>query len=336
MSSTDSRLDNKSPPGKSRLPKQKVTAIARLKTLGSTFRRRNSPPPPVSFPPPSWDLDDSSYRSWSKEADSGHADGPPPQDIPEPVAFAKNLKSLIESATQNKTSEAGFLEEGSSKETRNPSGLSVDPVPPGLDSNLIRMLGSEHVMNGARDTSMRGEAQKNQTNIWNILAGLKNDAVGQTAVEEDEDGLMMYAPLEPGTDSQVDFAVPAMETQAEVSNSRRPQQPKKKNTEKHIRTPSTTELSVLTAWWGYRVYFPPPVMAKLNNGAIKTTGRAAMLATALKWLLEKIPLAIIPAQFRPAVKLLKQLSPLVGYISVFIAWSWDRVRSLDEGGFSMQ
>jgi hypothetical protein len=72
-------------------------------------------------------------------------------------------------------------------------------------------------------------------------------------------------------------------------------------------------------------------MAKLDNRAIKSAGRAAMITTALKWLLEKIPLAIIPVQFRAAVKLLKQLGPLTGYIGVFIAWSWDRVRSLDEG-----
>jgi hypothetical protein len=167
--------------------------------------------------------------------------------------------------------------------------------------------------------------------IWNILAGLKkDDAAGRTTVEDEEDGLMMYAPLEPQADSQVKLAVPLLETvadsvQPEFSSSTRP----KKTVEKRV--PSTTDLSVLTAWWGYRIYIPPPVMAKLDNKAVKATTRAAMVATALKWLLEKIPIGIIPVQFRPAVTLLKRLSPLTGYIGIFIAWSWDRVRSLDEG-----
>ena len=56
-----------------------------------------------------------------------------------------------------------------------------------------------------------------------------------------------------------------------------------------------------------------------------------MLTTALKWVLDKIPLMLIPVQFRPAVKMLKTLSPIVSYVGVFIAWSWDRIKSLDEG-----
>ena len=40
---------------------------------------------------------------------------------------------------------------------------------------------------------------------------------------------------------------------------------------------------------------------------------------------------LLPVQFRPAVKLLKTLSPIVGYVGVFIAWSWDRVKAHDEG-----
>jgi hypothetical protein len=198
------------------------------------------------------------------------------------------------------------------------------------------MLASEDVMNGGRATSKAGEGQKKMDSIWNILAGLKNEnGAGPTVVEEEEDGLMMYAPLEPKADSHVEVAVPETVVEPvarpEPSNSTKPQMPKKTMVEKHAWVPSTTELSVLTGWWGYRLYLPPPVMAKLDNKAVKATARAAMIATALKWLLEKIPLAIIPPQFRAGVKLLKRLTPLTGYIGVFVAWSWDRVRSLDKG-----
>jgi hypothetical protein len=255
--------------------------------------------------------------------------------LAEPVTFARNLKSLIESATNSQAAVGSSLKEGTNKDTGVFNGLSREPVPPNLDTDLLRMLASEDVMNGSRATPTENEGLKKRDNVWNILAGLKKDnTVEQLEVEEEEDGLMMYAPLEPKGDSHVELAVPEAvvepAAQPEASSSRWPQQPKK-IVEKHVRVPSTTELSVLTAWWGYRLYLPPPVMAKLDNRAIKSAGRAAMITTALKWLLEKIPLAIIPVQFRAAVKLLKQLGPLTGYIGVFIAWSWDRVRSLDEG-----
>jgi hypothetical protein len=72
-------------------------------------------------------------------------------------------------------------------------------------------------------------------------------------------------------------------------------------------------------------------MIKLNGMSLKASAQAAMITTALKWALDKIPLMIIPVQFRPAVKMLKKLSPVLGYVGVFIAWSWDRIKSLDEG-----
>jgi len=72
-------------------------------------------------------------------------------------------------------------------------------------------------------------------------------------------------------------------------------------------------------------------MNKLNGMSLKASARAAMITTALKWLLDKIPLMLVPVQFRPAVKMLKTLSPVVGYVGVFIAWSWDRIKCLDEG-----
>lgn len=78
---------------------------------------------------------------------------------------------------------------------------------------------------------------------------------------------------------------------------------------------------------------PPPVMQKLGASSVKAAARAAMITSALKWMLDKIPMSVVPPQFRVAVTMLKQLAPMSGYVGVFIAWSWDRIRSLDEGEY---
>jgi len=245
-------------------------------------------------------------------------------------------------------------------------GKQGSPVPPDLDKDLIRMLGSEEIMNGEstnnKKSNQKGKNTPQQTrNIWNILASLKksNDITSETpspsAVEEEDGGVMMYAPLEPTNDSKLELAesetlleyvddpVPQASTSTPKSDERvegskdastnttLPTPDARKNKEKHIWVPSTTDLSILVTWWGYRLYLPPPVMNKLSGMSLKTSARAAMITTALKWILDKIPLMIIPVQFRPAVKMLKTLSPIVSYVGVFIAWSWDRIKSLDEG-----
>jgi hypothetical protein len=228
------------------------------------------------------------------------------------------------------------------------------------------MLGSEEVMNGQstndKTSKPKGKntPQQQPCNIWNILASLKsNDIASETpspsAVEEDDGGVMMYAPLEPTNDSKLELAesetvleyvddplpphastsTPKSDKKVEglkdASSSTSLPTPAGKKKEKHKWVPSTTSLSLLATWWGYRLYLPPPVMSKLNGMSLKASARAAMITTALKWALDKIPVMLVPVQFRPAVKMLKTLSPIVGYVGVFIAWSWDRIKSLDEG-----
>jgi hypothetical protein len=56
-----------------------------------------------------------------------------------------------------------------------------------------------------------------------------------------------------------------------------------------------------------------------------------MITTALKWLLDNIPMVLIPAQFHLAIKLVKSLVPLIGYIGGFIAWSWSGIKTFDKG-----
>ncbi|KIM47665.1 hypothetical protein M413DRAFT_206302 [Hebeloma cylindrosporum] len=216
-----------------------------------------------------------------------------------------------------------------------------------MDDGLVRMLSSEDIMNGHHPTSSENREGKERPGIWNILASLrsggKEDNPRPGAVEEEEGGIMLYAPLEPSNDSQLELAEceTVLVDESDADRTSKPDQqapsttksdePLNAGIEKHIWVPSTTQLSLLTTWWGYRLYLPPPVMAKLDGTSVKATARAAMLTTALKWLLDKIPMMLVPPQLRPAVKMLKQLSPVVGYIGVFIAWSWDRVRACDKG-----
>ena len=335
-------------------------AIANLKSFGQSIvdSYTGPRPPPVVFPPPSWEIDDDTYKK-SEVMPSE------PSDLlsEPPISFARRIGALIDTLpTFTSTAPAP-----SSSQVQD-EGKQGSPVPAEMDKDLVRMLASEEIMNGRPTDDIKTNtdgknAAQNTSNIWNILASLKStiglkdsETPPPTAVEEDQGGVMMYTPLEPTNDSQLELAesetlleyvddpvLPSASTsttnnpdkKVEGSFTSPTQTPPRTSKEKHIWIPSTTQLSVLATWWGYRLYLPPPVMTKLNGTSLKATARAAMLTTALKWLLDKIPLILIPIQFRPAVKMLKTLTPIVSYVGVFIAWSWDRVKSLDKGVYLM-
>lgn len=56
-----------------------------------------------------------------------------------------------------------------------------------------------------------------------------------------------------------------------------------------------------------------------------------MITGALQWLLDNVPLALIPPQFQLALSLLRGLVPVLGYLGSFIAWSWSAIRVFDRG-----
>ncbi|KAF9227334.1 hypothetical protein BS17DRAFT_695023 [Gyrodon lividus] len=95
--------------------------------------------------------------------------------------------------------------------------------------------------------------------------------------------------------------------------------------------PSLTKISVQTMWWGFRIYLPPPVLDVLNNKQLEAAKRAAIITTALKWLMDHLPVALLPPQMRPGVAVLRRLVPYLGYMGGLIAWSWSAVRSFDKG-----
>ncbi|EEB98185.1 hypothetical protein MPER_02352, partial [Moniliophthora perniciosa FA553] len=78
-------------------------------------------------------------------------------------------------------------------------------------------------------------------------------------------------------------------------------------------------------------FLPPPVLAVLSDKTIEATKRAAMITTALSWLFSHLPLTMFPAPMQPAIIMLQQLVPYLGYIGTFITWSWSMIQSYDVG-----
>ena len=271
-----------------------------------------------------------------------------------------------------------------------PNASSTPPPPTtgGLiqDKILVSLLSSTTVMNGSiargkesvfalLDRLKRPLARSASTaeatdakGKGKLKATDSDDAQEQASIEGSED-VMLYAPLEPRADSEVEIAeseILSMCGDAEEEEVMPPKPPEptetvgdekvkrdekaeKKPIEKVIWVPSRTKISVQALWWGYRMfvhysllpnslasnrpprYLPPPVLMILNNKSIEAAKRAAIITTALKWLLDHLPLDVLPLQLRPAAALLRSLVPVIGYIGSFIGWSWSAVCSFDRG-----
>jgi len=73
------------------------------------------------------------------------------------------------------------------------------------------------------------------------------------------------------------------------------------------------------------------VLDVLNNTRLEAAKRAAMITTALQWLLGHVPLTVVPPQFRVGVLVARRLVPYLGYVGGFVAWSWGAMKSFDKG-----
>lgn len=69
----------------------------------------------------------------------------------------------------------------------------------------------------------------------------------------------------------------------------------------------------------------------LNDKQLEAAKRAAMITAALKWLLDHLPISVMPPQLRTSMNFLRRLVPYLGYIGGFIAWSWSAVKVFDKG-----
>ncbi|KAI0749156.1 hypothetical protein BC629DRAFT_1598940 [Irpex lacteus] len=117
-----------------------------------------------------------------------------------------------------------------------------------------------------------------------------------------------------------------------VSTTRVHFQPVTENAKKRrVWVPSEDKISVQVMWWGYRIYLPPPVLAALDTSTLTAAKRAALLTTALKYALDRVPMAIVPLPAQPAMRLCKAFVPYLGYVGGFVAWSWGAVKGFDKG-----
>ena len=100
------------------------------------------------------------------------------------------------------------------------------------------------------------------------------------------------------------------------------------NLEHLIRVPILIDHTLLLI---IRSYLPPPILATLDTQTLTAAKRAALLTTALKYALDRVPLAIVPAPAQPAMRLCKAFTPYLGYVGGFVAWSWGAVKGFDKG-----
>ncbi|KAH7105960.1 hypothetical protein BKA62DRAFT_688484 [Auriculariales sp. MPI-PUGE-AT-0066] len=78
-------------------------------------------------------------------------------------------------------------------------------------------------------------------------------------------------------------------------------------------------------------YLPPPIMAILDKESLETAQRAAMIATALTWIVNNVPTAGLSVPLLAAFTMLKALIPIIGYLAGFISWSWGQIKGFDKG-----
>ncbi|KAH9950920.1 hypothetical protein B0H21DRAFT_408578 [Amylocystis lapponica] len=248
-----------------------------------------------------------------------------------------------------------------------PSTVDVNPdlVPPALasDSRLFSFMCSSSMMNGS--------VSSDRLSVWSVLdrlgtngrkasqlrEGMTEEELRRAAEEDlarvsddDNSSLMLCCPIEPTAQSEVEVAqseIISLDDDSEnttnmsqnrssgmwsfLSDEKEKAEPVNKVAERKIWVPSTTQLSLEVRWWGYRVYLPPPVLAILDNSRTEASKRAAVLTTALTWLLNHVPETALPPQLRPALQLLKGLIPYLAYIGGFVAWTWGAIIRFDKG-----
>ncbi|KAH9937353.1 uncharacterized protein B0H18DRAFT_1113203 [Fomitopsis serialis] len=290
------------------------------------------------------------------EGEDGHADSEP---APEPSYLARKIQALLATLPIPSQPQTPAVETVPSSQA-DPAHLPKLPLPAWIaDSRLMSYITSPQVMNGS--------AAKDRASVWDMLDRLKSTTGMSRSTSSADKGKAPAGPADgvasappPDDSSEVEIArseVISMFSDQTTIHEHEPETKEEKTlrerlahmwpadgmrigghrlpteqpTERRIWVPSKDKISLEIRWWGYRIYLPPPVLGVLDNKRMESTKRAALLTTALKWLLDHIPMAAIPIQMRPAMPLFKRIIPYMGYIGAFVAWSWDAIRAFDKG-----
>nr|GAT59818.1 predicted protein [Mycena chlorophos] len=379
-----------------------ISAFIRSKTIS---RKSKSNRAQIVWPPPSWKLEDTVNHGMGasatdaprnseraaeheesehdSELEADNKDEHEEEALPEPQELAQQIGDLIETLPP-------IPEEPSSAEVP-PVDPNGPPLSPAVANNpqLVQLLASERAMGGS--------ISRNRESVWSKLEKLKERHGGRSGARSDkkegeggerdreDGGVMVYAPLVPTPDSEVEIAdsevleyldeapptseqskpaeetakpppsptpAPAVGSQAPNAQSKaapvsapekKPATPGVKPSPSRVQVkprkpgqrvhwvPSRTKMSLQVMWWGYRLYLPPAVMKKLDDTHLSAAKRGAMVMAALKYMLARVPVMVLPPEVRPAVMLLKRLSPYLAYIGVFVSWSWHAIQERDKG-----
>lgn len=361
------------------IPAAKLAVLSRFNSMRETITSSVKSKKVTEFPPPSWTLQDTQNNGagasawsydpnlWTKEIEqlkeirggelaaeedgqgtsgskikSASTSGPAnAKDLePEPITLANRIRALISGLplfdTANK---AGPSQPVVDNTNARANEQAVDP-------KLAILLSSESVMNG--------ETSIGKQSVWSILESLgpkrnqKHQEERSREGDGDGDGIMVYAPLQPDSGSEVELADSDIILDNTEDSALKPEHAHRQEkasegipsggetirpkTNSHREWhPSPTKLSLQATWWGYRLYIPPPVLDVLSDAHLAAAKRGALVTAALKWLLDKIPMMMVPPQLRPGVMVLKRLTPYLGYVGASVAWSWERIKKRDKG-----
>ncbi|KAL0951777.1 hypothetical protein HGRIS_008448 [Hohenbuehelia grisea] len=175
--------------------------LSTLQRFNPFNKPKTEKPQPIVFPPPSWALDyDETTLADTKERGvmpSATPDLETVAEYPEPRVLAKRIRDSIDSLP-----EPNYPSSGVSTPLVDPKG---PPPAPGVDSKLTAFLSSETIMNGYN---------AGKESVFSVLERLKQSTQKDKGKEGDEstteergsDGIMMYTPLIPTSDSQAELA----------------------------------------------------------------------------------------------------------------------------------
>ncbi|KAJ7090187.1 hypothetical protein B0H15DRAFT_837435 [Mycena belliarum] len=332
--------------------KKRFSALQRIKKLGGKLKKSKAEPIPEhpaeqNLPPVGEVVEQES----AEEKQDTVVEELDISDPPEPATLAQRLRALITSLPKSGSEPPPIKSD--------PPPLDADgrPIPPPgavriKDPKLIELLSDPEFMNGPDGRVTVFEAldaldapKYHKPTSSDDSPGEPDGQPGDDDVQSQGD-VMMYAPLHPTDESEVQLAkskiIEVPLTRLDTFRQSRwnflwsvtvglvkSQPPQTKLVQKWV--PSTTKISFQAMWWGYRMYLPPPVLAALSEDEAEVVKIANTITAALTWFLSHVSAASVPPPLLPAFLLLQKLGPYAGYIGTFIAWIWGTVKNADQG-----